>query len=116
MLSRLSLVACRLPGPSGLIVAGRRWCGRGWVGGGVGGMGGGLGIAARIPNRGIGGAGNGVRETGIRKRIRGIAESRKRGFGIDGCALLCARNVRNSANSPPVTRKPAPETPRKPPN
>ena len=99
-----------------LIVAGRRWVGRGWVGGGVGGMGGagmggGLGIAARIPNRGIGGAGNGVRETGIRKRIRGIAESRNRGFGIDGCAHLCARCVRNSANSPPGNAESGPGNP-----
>ena len=91
-----------------------------WVGGGVGGMGG-AGRGGGFGNRGfrIGelvARESVARETGIRKRIRGIAESRNRGFGIDGCALLCARNVRNSANSPPGTRNPAPETPRKPPN
>ena len=57
------------------------------------------------------GAGIGVRETGIRKRIRGIAESRNRGFGIYGCAHLCARNVRNSANSPPGNAESGPGNP-----
>ena len=80
------------------------------------GMGGGLGIAARIPNRGIGGAGIGVRETGIRKRIRGIAESRKRGFGIDGCAHFVRTECQEFGEFTPGTRNPAPETPRKPPN
>ena len=74
-------------------------------------MGGGLGIAARIPNREWVARESVARETGIRKRIRGIAESRKRGFGIDGCAHLCARCVRNSANSPPGNAESGPGNP-----
>ena len=57
-----------------------------------------------------------ARETGIRKRIRGIAESRKRGFGIDGCAHFVRTECQEFGEFTPGTRNPAPETPRKPPN
>ena len=108
-----------------LIVAGRRWVGRGWVGGGVGGMGGagmggGLGIAARIPNRGIGGAGIGVRESGIRNSQNSeFAELRNRGIAVSEFTgvHICAHGMSGIRRiHPPESRKPAPGTPRKPPN
>ena len=96
-----------------MIVAGRIRCGRGgW------GVARGNGWRIResgIPNRGIGGAGIGVRETGN----PGIADFRNsrnsgsgNGFGIDGCAQLCARE-RNSAEFAPGNRE---SGTRKPPN
>ena len=110
-----------------MIVAGRIRCGRGGWGVARGngwriresgipnrGMGGGFGNRG-FRNRGIGGAGIGVRETGN----PGIADFRNsrnsgsgNGFGIDGCAQLCARE-RNSAEFAPGNRE---SGTRKPPN
>ena len=88
-----------------VVASGEWWRGTGWRGNGW------RIRESRIPNRGIGGAGNGVRETGIRKRIRGIAESRKRGFGIDGCAHFVCTECQEFGEFTPEPRNPAPETP-----
>ena len=73
-----------------------------------------------IPNRGIGGAGIGGAGIGNSEfaefGIRGIAESRNRGFGIDGCAHFVCTECQEFGEFTPEPRNPAPETPRKPPN
>ena len=120
-----------LPGPSERLLRDAYQCGRGWVGGGVGGLGG-----FRGRNRGMGGGFGGfaaadsgnrewvARETGCGKRESGNRDFRIR--GIPECAKfadseltgvhICARNRGIRRNSPPETpenglRKP-PENPR----
>ena len=128
---RTIYVARSASGAFGKVVAGRISVWSRVGGGGVGEWGiPGAGIGEWVADSGIrgrgfresgmGGAGNGVRETGIGKsgfpdsRNSGIREIR--GFGIDGCAHLCTETGNSAEFTPGNPRKRPPETPRKPPN
>ena len=114
-------ISCCLPASGSLrrmIVAGRIWSGRGGWGVADSGIGDSeSGNGWRIPGaesgnwrRGNRGAGN--RESGNRRFPEFAEFGIRNGFGIDGCAQLCARE-RNSAEFAPGNRE---SGTRKPPN